>query len=155
MFFSMFPLPQLLPTSLHTELYVLSLFKTQKQQNRNQTNNKRCQNKTKSHEETMGVVLCWPCTPRLGSALMCGLYPVRLLWRNLIFSICQHLSIADIFLVRGETTYPLPPLCAGISSGWTRVGLVLAATVWGFICVSVPLCLEFAVALVSPSTSGY
>lgn len=47
------------------------------------------------------------------------------------------------------------PLCAGISSGWTRVGLVLAATVWGFICVSVALCLGFAVALMSPSTSGY
>lgn len=110
--FSCFPSPssfQILPTSLPTELYVLSLLKTQKPQNRNQTNNKRCQNKTKSRKETMGVVLCWPSTPRLGSALTCGLYPVRLLWRNLIFPFASiyQLQIFSWFVVRPHIHFPL------------------------------------------------
>lgn len=144
---------QILPTSLPTELYVLSLLKTQKPQNRKQTNNKRCQNKTKSHKETMGVVSCWPSTPRLGPALTCVLYPVRLFWRNLIFCFASiyQLQITCWLVVRPHIPFPLFLLPFLLVE---PCGSLLAATVWGFICVSVPLCLEFPVALMSSSASG-
>lgn len=155
MFFPCFPSPssfQLLPTSLHTELYVLSLLKTQKQQNRNQTNNKRCQNKTKSRKETMGVVLCWPSTPRLGGVCIdVWFIPSETPLEKsdfFPFASIYQLQISSWFVVRPHIHIPLFVL-----------GSPLVELVW-VLCLLPQsggsyVCLEFTVALVSPSTSGY
>lgn len=51
------------------------------------------------------------------SALECGLYDQWHPIRENQLSFCQQISITNSFLVRGGTC-PLPPLSAGILSGW-------------------------------------
>lgn len=63
----------------------------------------------KKPQRNQGVVSCWPSTPRLGPALTCVLYPVRLLWRNLIFHFASiyQLQITCWLVVRSHISIPL------------------------------------------------
>lgn len=137
LFFPPLILSRPFPTSLPTQLHVISLLK--------QTNKK-------ANKQTMESNCCWLTPLSLGGlpCLESDWYTQHHLIEGKWFSIYQQLSIGNGFLGRGGTSWPLPLLWFEFVQALSMLSHV---SICEFICAS-SRCLENAVSLVSSVTSG-
>lgn len=130
MFFFSSSSSQNLPTYPPTQFYVLSLSLKYKNNKKFKHKNRKSKQESKTPirqevpkwnkkftEANMEFLLCWPLAHGHGPALERGWYTQWHFIGENWLSLCQWVSIANSFSVRGWTMYLLFPLNAGTHSG--------------------------------------